>query len=105
MFLCSPSPWCRKDTETPTASLDRVLAGLAGPYADNLAHVDHEDLAVADLARTRGLHDGLERLLHKGVADDHLDLHLGQEIDDIFGAAIELRVALLPPEPLDLGHR
>src|SRR5438445_2043242 len=104
MFLCSPSPWCRKDTETPTASLDRVLAGLAGANADHLAHVHHEDLAIADLARARGFHDGVDRLLHEGVADDHLDLHFGQEIDDVFGAAIELRVTLLPPEPFDLGH-
>ena len=38
------------------------------------------------------------------VAEHDLDLHLGQEIDDIFGAAIELGMALLAAEALGLGH-
>ena len=33
-----------------------------------------------------------------------LDLDLGQEIDDVLGAAIELGVALLAAEALDFGH-
>ena len=37
------------------------------------------------------------------VGDDHLDLDLRQEIDDVFGAAIELGMALLAAEALDLG--
>ena len=36
--------------------------------------------------------------------DDHFDLHLGQEIDHVFGAPIQLRMPLLAPEPLDLGR-
>ena len=39
------------------------------------------------------------------VAEHDLDLHLGQEVDDIFGAAIELGVALLAAETLGLGDR
>ena len=38
------------------------------------------------------------------VLDHHLDLHLGQEVDHVFGAAVELGVALLAAEALDLGH-
>ena len=34
------------------------------------------------------------------VGDDDLDLHLGQKVDDIFGAAIELGMPLLAAEPL-----
>jgi hypothetical protein len=34
--------------------------------------------------------------------DDDLDLHLGQEIDDILGAAIQLGMPLLTTEALDL---
>ena len=37
------------------------------------------------------------------VRDRGLDLDLGQEVDDVLGAAIELGVALLPAEALDLG--
>ena len=43
--------------------------------------------------------------LDQRVGDHHLDLDLGQEVDHVFGAAIELGVALLAPETLDLGHR
>ena len=38
------------------------------------------------------------------VLDHHLDLHLGQEVDHVLGAPVELGVALLPAEALDLGH-
>ena len=38
------------------------------------------------------------------VLADHLDLHLGQEIHHIFGAAIELGMALLPAEALGFDH-
>ena len=38
------------------------------------------------------------------VGNDDLDFHLGQEVDDVFGAAVELGVALLAAEALHLGH-
>ena len=37
------------------------------------------------------------------VAEHDLDLHLGQEVDDVFGAAIEFGMALLAAEALGLG--
>ena len=40
--------------------------------------------------------------VHQVVGADHLDLHLGQEVHDVFGAAVELGMALLPPEALGL---
>ena len=48
--------------------------------------------------------DRLDGLLDHLVLDDQLDLHLGQEVDDVFGAAIELGMALLPAEALGLDH-
>ena len=66
--------------------------------------VRDEDLAVADAAGARGVHDRLDRPLDHVVLADHLDLHLGQEVHDVFGAAIELGVALLAAEPLGLDH-
>ena len=39
------------------------------------------------------------------VVDRGLDLDLGQEVDDVLGAAVQLGVALLPAEALDFGHR
>ena len=35
--------------------------------------------------------------------DGGFDLDLGQKIDDVFGAAVQLGVAFLPAEALDLG--
>ena len=37
------------------------------------------------------------------VGDRRLDLDLGQEVDDVLGAAVQLGVALLAAEALDLG--
>ena len=42
-------------------------------------------------------------LLDQVVGDHDLDLHLGQEVHDVFGAAIEFGVALLAAEALGLG--
>src|SRR5580765_2364678 len=79
-----------------------VLAGLAGADANDLLQRRDEDLAVADLAGTgRGL-DRLDDPVDDRIVDRGLDLHLGQEIDHVFGAAVELRMPLLPAEPLDL---
>src|SRR5690606_7974347 len=79
--------------------------GLAGADADYLLEVEHEDLPVADLSGIGGSLDGLDRLLEELRPDGGLDLHFGEEIDDVLGAPIELGVAFLPPEALHLGHR
>ena len=76
---------------------------FAGADADGLLDGEDEDLAVADAAGARGGLDRLDDALDQIVLDHHLDLHLGQEVDDIFGAAIELGMALLAAEALDLG--
>ena len=46
-------------------------------------------------------HGGVQTL----VADDDLKLYLRQEINRVFAAAINLRVALLPTEALDFADR
>src|SRR5688500_4766347 len=81
----------------------RFRADFAGADANDLQQVEDEDLAVADLAGVRGLLDRLDHALGQSVVDRCLDLHLGQEIDDVLGAAIQLGVALLATEPLHLG--
>src|SRR5579883_367453 len=83
---------------------DRVFALLAGADADGLVDRADEDLAVADAAGMGGVLDRLDRALHQRVLHHHLDLHLGQEIDDVFGPAIELGMAFLPAEAFGLGH-
>src|SRR3546814_9931809 len=85
--------------------LDGGRAALAGADADGLLDRADEDLAVADAPGMGGLLDGLHRALDQVVPQDDLDLHLGQEIDDVLGAAVELGVAFLAAEALGLGHR
>ena len=80
------------------------MPAFAGADADRLLDVGYEDLAVADAAGLRSLADGLDGALDHVVAEHDLDLHLGQEIDDILGAAIEFGVTLLAAESLGLGH-
>ena len=64
-----------------------------------------ENLAVADAARVRAacMIASTARSSSASSHDD-LDLHLGQEIDDVFGAAIKLGVALLAAEALRFDH-
>src|SRR4029450_7717082 len=80
-----------------------VAPALASANADDFVDGKHEDLPVADAAGLGRLLDRLHHLHHLFVADDDLELHLGQEVDDIFGAPIELGVAFLSPEPLHLA--
>src|SRR6516162_2628262 len=84
-------------------ALNRVRAALAGADADRLVDRRDKDLAVADPAGVRGLLDRLDRALDQRFLHHDLDLHLRQEVDDIFGSAIELGMSLLATEPLGLG--
>src|SRR6267143_3640145 len=85
----SPRPYIRD-----RSSSDRVGAALAGADADRLVDRADEDLAVADPSGMGGVLDRLVRALDQRVLHDGLDLHLGQEVDDVFGAAIELGMPL-----------
>src|SRR5438067_4181466 len=65
-------------------NLDGVRAGLAGADADGFLDIEDENLAVADAARARSLLDGLDRGFQPVLIDHDFDLHLGQEVHDIF---------------------
>src|SRR4029077_5461487 len=83
---------------------NRVRPSLPGADANCLFDGRDEDLAVADAARLGGLLDRLERLAQHVVGQHNLDLHLGQEVDDVLRPAIELGVALLPAKALRLDY-
>src|SRR5512139_2584724 len=83
--------------------LDGFGAGLAGADAHGLVELGHENLAVADLSGAGDVGDGFDHLLDDGVVDGDLDLGLGQEVDAVLRAAVELGVAPLPAEALYLG--
>ena len=59
-----------------------------------------EDLPVANLAGLGRLDDRVHRRRDLAVPQHDLDLDLGQEIDGVFAATVNLGVALLRPKPL-----
>src|SRR5262245_32879562 len=75
--------------------LDGFVSGLAGAYAIDLLERGDEDLAVPHLAGLCRLDDRLDRALDELVGDCDLDLDLGQEVDDVLRAAVELRMPAL----------
>src|SRR6478752_6690323 len=79
---------------------DSVQPGFAGSDADRLFDVGDENLAVADAPGLRSPPDRVDRALDQIVADHDLDLHLGQEVDDVFCAAVELGMAFLAAKAL-----
>lgn len=80
--------------------LKGIATGLAGPDADNAFDRADENLAVPD---TPGLGcglDGFHRRFDTVSRQDQLDFDLGQEIDDVFSAAIEFGMPFCRPKPL-----
>ena len=53
----------------------------------------HEDLSVADLAGARGSKNSFNHGVYRVVGDGDVDADFGKEVDDIFRAAVELRMA------------
>jgi hypothetical protein len=76
--------------------LDCGFAALIVADADGLFDAPDEDLSVADVAGASGAQNCVDGLLPHLVVDRHLDLDLGEKVDGVFAAAVELGVALLP---------
>src|SRR6201991_3029697 len=87
------------------SSSQRVAVGFAGADAPGVIDRGDENLAVADLAGARGRGDDLHRLVGEVRRHRDFDPQLGQEIHDIFGAAVDFGMALLAAVTLDLRHR
>src|SRR5690606_35944324 len=86
------------------AESDGIVASFTRADTDGLFDVVNEDLAVADLAGVGGLGDGLDRLLKCAVLDDDFHLQLGQEVHDVFSAAVELGMSLLATKSFHLRN-
>src|SRR3989339_2132834 len=84
-------------------SLQRFCAGFASADADHGFEFMHKNLAVADLAGSCGFFDGFQRLIQQTGLYGGFQLYFRQEIHHIFRAAVQLGVAFLPAEALDLG--
>src|SRR5476651_2531935 len=85
--------------------LDGLFAGFAGADAHGFIDGEDKNLAVADLAGPGGRDDGVDSFPGDRISHDNLDFYLRQEIHRVLAAPVNLRVALLATEALDLGHR
>jgi hypothetical protein len=64
----------------------------------------HEDLAVANLAGAGGLDDRFHGTVDNTIIHHRFDLDLGQEVDDILRAPVQLGMALLAAESFYFRH-
>ena len=72
------------------ACLQGGVTALVGTDAQDVLQWKHEDLAVTDLAGARSGFDRFDDPVDDRVVDGGLDLHLGQEVDDVLGATYDL---------------
>src|SRR5579884_1499488 len=92
-------------TRMSASLLDGLGAALAGADADAVLQRQDEDFAVADAALgagAPGLHDGVDGRLDEVLVDGDLELHLAQQVDGQLVAAVDLGMALLATEALDV---
>ena len=80
-----------------------VVAGFAGADADGLFDGETKILPSPILSVRAAEMIACDGGIDHVVGQHDLDLHFGQEIDDIFGAAVEFGMAFLAAEALDLG--
>ena len=73
--------------------------GFAGADADDFFYRQDKDFAVADFAGTCGFDNGFDRAFDQIVGQHQLDFDFGQEIDGVFGTAIDFGVAFWRPKP------
>src|ERR1043166_867519 len=85
--------------------LNRVFTFFFRPDTDGFVDRGNEDFAIANLSSLCRPDDGRDRGFHAVVRDHHLDLDLGEEIDRVFAATIDLRVTFLTTEALNFAHR
>ena len=87
-------------------SLERAVAGFTGANSPDLLQVGDKNLAVADLAGLGGGNYRIDNAFCRIVGNSDLNLGFRKKINDILSTAVELGVAALAPEPLDLadGH-
>ena len=86
------------------AFLECVDVSLAGADAHGVFDRYDENFAVADLSGPGGDGEHFQDLVELLARDRNLEAQFGKEIHLVFGAAIDFRMALLPPVAFDFGH-
>ena len=84
--------------------LNCFIARFLGANTNGGFDVADKNFAITNLTRARRPHDGVDGLLDHGIGQDDLDLDFREEIDRVFAAAVNFRVALLAAKALDFGN-
>src|SRR5712692_10432002 len=82
-----------------------VQTGFPRSNPDCLFDIQDENFPVTDAPGLGGTADRLDGFFDHLVTEHNLDLHLGEKIHDVLGAAIEFGMALMATEALGFGHR
>src|SRR5437763_13042875 len=88
-----------------TSWLQGAFTALVVTDSDGLVDARTKDLAVANLAGSSGVDDGLLGFFDQSVRQNHLQFGLGNEIHAVLAAAVNLRVPFLPTVASNLEHR
>jgi len=87
-----------------SSRLQRVFTALACANADDFFYRRYEYLAVTNMAGSRNAHQSLDYVFGHFVLDDDLNSHLGNEINDIGGAAVDFLLSTGSSEAFDFGN-
>ena len=85
--------------------LDGLFSALTGPDANCLSNLGNEDFTIPYAAGFCGVKNRFNDLVQHRIIDHHFDLDFGQEINDVFGAAVKFGMAFLAAKAFCLGNR
>ena len=87
-------------------ALEGLDPALSGAHAHDRVDRGDPDLAVTDASGLAGLDDHLDDVIHVGVIQENLEPNLGDQVDGVLRASVDLGVALLPAVAAGLadGH-
>ena len=83
--------------------LNRCFVGFTSAYAHHFFHRSDKDFAVTDFAGASRRHDGVDTAIDIFRIDNNLNLDLGQKINHVFSAPVQLGMAFLTAETFDLS--
>jgi hypothetical protein len=87
-----------------SGSSKRSFSPVTGANADHLFECRYENLAIADLSRSRPCGDRLKNLRNQVVGRQNRDLYFWKELNRVLGAPVNLGMPSLASEAPDLTY-
>ena len=85
--------------------LNSILTPLTRTNTDSLFNISDKDFSITDSSRLRSFYYAINDIFYLSVGDNNFHFNFREEINDIFGTAVELGVALLTTKSFDFGNR